>query len=201
MTLKILGITGPIGCGKSTVSAMTRELGAIDVIDADAVVHELMGANTELTREVGSAFGTHVIAADGSVDRAALGGLVFDDPADLIRLENLVHPRVRDRLAEVVRFHRETGANGILTLEAIRLLDSPVREWADTIWMVTCKAETQRARLRDLRGYSEGEADRRIDATPSFAAEGTVTIIVNDGPLEDLRATVASAWQSVVGSR
>lgn len=198
--LAILGITGPIGCGKSTVAALTPALGAIDVIDADIVVHQLMGPNSDLSARIGHEFGPDVMAADGSVDRARLGAIVFAETERLRTLEELVHPAVRRHIAGVIQEGHASGQKGVITIEAVRLLDSPMRDWATAIWVVTCRRQAQLARLLSTRGYTAAEADSRIRSAPAFGARG-VTTLRNDGSIDRLRQTVVAAWADSFGPK
>jgi dephospho-CoA kinase len=195
--LAILGITGPIGCGKSTVAAMTRDLGALDLIDADRVTHELMQAGTELSESIGTEFGNDVLALDGAVDRRHLAEMVFRHPAALRRLEALVHPEVRHEINLRVDGLRHAGASGVVTIEAIRLLDSPIAGEASAIWLVECDAALQIERLEASRQYGAGEAERRIAAQPEFDVSGVSACIINDGGLAELKARVVEEWGAV----
>jgi dephospho-CoA kinase len=175
---------------------MTGEMGALAVIDADAVVHDLMATGTNLTDDIVRSFGEHVRAPDGSVDRSALGKLVFRDTQALRTLESMVHPAVRSAIAGQIKEYADAGASGVITVEAIRLLQSPLREQSNRIWIVRCDAGLQKRRLREERGYGEAEIGSRIAASPDFE-DADATIITNDGSLNELWEAVAAAWTSV----
>jgi dephospho-CoA kinase len=193
----VIGLTGNIACGKSTVVAMLDELGA-ETIDGDRVAHQLMGPNSPLGPEISAAFGEHVIRADGSVDRAALGQIVFSDPAALARLEEIVHPPVvahkRQRIAE--------PGPDVLVLDAIKLFEAGIAADCDEVWVVTCTREQQIARIIARNHVDRAEAERRINAQPpqeEKVAKADV-VIDNSGALEHTREQVLSNWRRLTGA-
>lgn len=210
----LIGLTGNIACGKSTVVGLLRELGA-HAIDADRVTHELQRPGEPVYQQIVAAFGPGILAEPGGpIDRRALGAIVFADPAALRRLEQIVHPAVHARieawLAEVARAGvGEWGSEGIdasispprpvAVIDAIKLLESGWKPICDAIWVVTCAPEQQLARLMRTRGMSEDEARARIAAQPpqvEKVAQATVAID-NSGSLESTRRQVAAAWSSL----
>lgn len=189
---RILGITGPIGCGKTTVGNILLRLGAPERIDADAVVHDLMAAGTPTTSAIHEAFGDAVLRPDGSVDRARLGHIVFNDSEALRRLESIVHPAVRRRVRQrVAALHDQQG---VIVVDAIKLLQSELLELVDTVWVVRCNQETEIARLMKNRGMSEEGARARIEASPSFVGDKVSRVIENDGDEHELEQQVTEAW-------
>lgn len=187
---RVLGITGPIGCGKTTVGDMLLELGAYERIDADRVVHQLMGAGTQTSIAVGMAFGSGILNEDGSVNRARLGEIVFRDPAKLRALEEIVHPAVRKVIREQLD---RAGPGGVTVLDAVKLLQSDLLPLTETVWVVQCAYEAQLQRLTD-RGLSSEAAMARIGAQPDFDDPHVSRVISNSGSLSDLRRQVGDAW-------
>jgi len=173
---------------------MTRDLGAVEVIDADRVTHHLMQPGTELSAAIGREFGVGVLSADGSVNRQKLGEAVFPDRDALTHLESIVHPMVRQSIAERIESLLRSGAKGIVTVEAIRLLDSPIADLAAAIWLVQCSHDVQMTRLIERRDHSPDEAGRRMAAEPRFDLTRVTNVIRNDLTIDDLRARVSSAW-------
>jgi dephospho-CoA kinase len=157
----IIGLTGPIGCGKSTVARWLEERGAV-AIDADDVAREVTAPDEPLVEEIIAEFGDGVRAGDGSLDRAALGRIVFADPDRLRVLEAIVHPAVRPRILERVAAAESAGAP-IVVIEAIRLVEGGLADLCDEIWLVVCDATDQRARLSGRAG-GRRDADQRIAA-------------------------------------
>jgi dephospho-CoA kinase len=173
---------------------MVSDLGARAVLDADAVTHRLMASGQDLTAAISVEFGTGVLGGDGAVDRRRLGDIVFGDPSALRRLEALVHPEVRHFIESRIMELRRERIDGIVAVEAIRLLDSPVAALADAIWLVVCTPSVQTDRLVRARGYSASDAERRIGAGPLFDQADVTETIVNDSTLELLRDRVDEAW-------
>jgi dephospho-CoA kinase len=157
----VIGLTGPIGCGKSTVAGWLEELGGV-VVDADRIAREVTAPGEPALDAVIEAFGEEFMAADGSLDRAALGRVVFSDPAALATLEAIVHPAVRPRIEEAVRAAADAGAP-LVVIEAIKLVEAGHAARCDEVWLVTCDAATQRERLVG-RGTNEADAATRIAA-------------------------------------
>jgi dephospho-CoA kinase len=194
MTVKI-GLTGGIGCGKSAVGAVLRELGA-EYADADRLVHELLAAGSPVLEQVAGRFGTEVLAADGGVDRKRLGAIVFGDRAALRDLEDLLHPAVRAEL----RRRMAASTAPAFVLDAIKLIEGGLYRDVDSVWVVTCEPAEQRRRLVELRGMAPEEAEARIAAQPPQAERlpYAQVVIANDGALADVRRQVEEAWGRVV---
>ncbi|HEX4897625.1 MAG TPA: dephospho-CoA kinase [Candidatus Limnocylindrales bacterium] len=193
MTLRI-GITGPIGCGKSTVAGWLGELGAT-VIDADRIARDVVEPGEPAFEAVLAAFGSGVRSADGELDRAALGRLVFADPAALRRLEAIVHPAVRPRiLAALVA--AEAAGEPATVIEAIKLVEGGLADLCDEVWLVTCDPAAQRARVM-ARGAEAADADARIRAQGDLAARlrpAASRVVDTSGSLAATRAEVAAAY-------
>lgn len=193
----LIGVTGNIACGKSAVLERLAELGA-ETIDADRVVHALMEPGEPVWEAVRREFGPGVIAADGRIDRRALGAIVFADPAQLQRLEALTHPAVRARILALAEA-AAGRAVPILVVDAIKLYEGGLADYCDETWAVTCAPEQQLARLMRRNGFSEAEARLRIDAQPPQAekAARADVVIDNSGTPEATRALVDAAWERV----
>lgn len=194
----IIGLTGNIATGKSTVAHMLQELGA-EVIDADKVAHGVMAPGGEAWAAIRAAF-PGVIAADGTVDRRALGTIVFADPAALARLDAIVHPAVgRALVRQLAALRAQPESPQVVVIEAIKLLEGGLAPLCDAVWLVVAPRAVQVQRLRETRGLSPEEAAARIDAQPPAEpkrAQADV-VIVNDGSLAHLRSQVQDAWQKI----
>lgn len=156
-----IGLTGPIGCGKSTVAGWLAEDGAV-VVDADEVAREVTAPGEPALAAIAEQFGHDVVRADGSLDRAALARIVFADEVRLRELEAIVHPAVRPRLLAAVEAAESAGAP-IVAIEAIRLVESGLAALCDEVWLVACEPGEQRKRLAG-RGDEPADAERRIAA-------------------------------------
>lgn len=190
----VIGLTGNIATGKSTVLQILEELGA-EVIDADRVAHDLMAPGMPAHQGVVAAFGDGVLAPGGTIDRKALGAIVFRDPERLRQLDRIVHPAVVQRIAE--RLPQITRP--VVVIEAIKLIEAGLTALCDEVWVVTSLPETQAARLMATRGLSREEALARINAQPPQGEKAAAArvVIENDGTREQLRARIAGEWERI----
>ncbi len=191
---RIIGITGNIACGKTVVGYMLLELGADRYIDADAVVHQLYESGQPIAVKVAEAFGPAVVAADGSVERKALGEIVFENVEAMRRLEAIVHPAVGAALANELASVSETG---IAILDAVKLLEGGSGKFCQSKWLVTCPEEQELARLMARNHLSKETALVRLHAQPSVAARLALVdeVIDNGGSLDETRRQVSEAFE------
>lgn len=201
--LYLIGLTGGIACGKSTVIGQLNGLGA-QTIDADRVTHQVQQPGTPTYAAIAAAFGAGVLSVpDGPIDRRALGAIVFADPARLRELEQIVHPAVRAAIRAwldgVGDAAAARGERAVAVIDAIKLIESSWASECDAIWVVTCAPEQQVERLIRTRGLSEGEAQARIAAQPPQASRlaHASVVIDNSGPPEVTQAQVAAAWAAI----
>jgi dephospho-CoA kinase len=187
----LIGLTGNIATGKSTVARTLAELGAV-VIDADQVAHEVMRAGSPVHAAVVAAFGPQIVGEDGEIDRAQLGAVVFSDPQALARLEGLVHPAV---IQEVAR--RQAAAKAPVVVEAIKLIESGMAAGCDSLWVTTCPPQEQVRRLMVEREMSWEEAERRVRVQPLQAEKIARADVVIDtgGALSRTQEQVRAAWR------
>jgi dephospho-CoA kinase len=193
--VKVIGLTGNIGCGKTAVAGMLRRLGA-EFVDADLLVHELLGPDTAVTAAVARRFGEAILKEDRSVNRQALARVVFADPKALRDLERLTHPAVT---REVDRRIAEARAP-VMVVEAIKLLESDLYLRCDQVWVVTCAEEQQVERLITSRGMLREDALQRIRAQPPAAEKlaRADVVIDNSGGLDETLRQVQAAWQALL---
>lgn len=193
-----IGLTGPIGCGKSTVAGWLWQHGAA-VIDADAEARAVTEPGGAVLEAVIARFGEAFRGADGSLDRAAMARLVFEDPAALADLEAIVHPAVRPRILAAIDAAEAAGAPAIV-IEAIKLVEGGLAELCDEVWLVDCKPATQRARLAG-RGMDPTEARRRIAAQGDLVARlrpYATRVLATDGTPRETEARAAALYAAAL---
>ncbi|MDA2957178.1 MAG: dephospho-CoA kinase [Ilumatobacteraceae bacterium] len=188
----LVGLTGGIGSGKSTVSDLLRQRGAI-VVDADAITREVQLPGSPVLVELAEAFGDHVIAADGTLDRAAVANVVFGDPEALKRLNAIVHPAVGRLMNDRILEQRAT--KNVVILDIPLLTENP-REGLQGRIVVDVPVETQVERLVSFRGFTEDDARARIarQATRDERLAGADFVIDNSGAPEDLAEQIDRLW-------
>jgi dephospho-CoA kinase len=193
-----VGLTGGIASGKSTVSALLAELGAV-VIDADRLAREVVAAGSPGLEQVVAAFGPDVLTADGQLDRPKVGALVFADPELLRTLEGIVHPLVRARSVEL----EQSAPAGAMVVHDIPLLaETGQADRFDAVIVVDVEEETQVERMLRDRGMTREDALARIGAQASRKQRRAVAtyVIENTGTREDLRDKVTEVFRRLLES-
>lgn len=193
----IIGLTGNIGTGKSLVLKMLEQKGAI-VIDADAISRRVMLKDAPAYQPVLDEFGRYILGEDGEIDRKKLGRLVFADENALRTLENIVHPFVRQAIHALL--DNSTTPGQIFAIEAVKLLEGPLKQLCDAIWVVTVRPEVSLQRLVTKRGMSEQDARQRIefqgsDEPKRLAAD---VLINNEGSASETWRQVSDAFNQVL---
>lgn len=185
-----IGLTGPIGCGKSTVAGWLAEAGAA-IIDADAIARDVTAPGEPALDAVIERFGRSLLREDGTLDRAALGRIVFADDAALRDLEAIIHPAVRPRIEAAVHAAEAAGAQ-VVVVEAIKLVEAGYAAQCDEVWLVVCDPGAQRSRLT-RRGLPDADAEERIASQGDLAerlAPAATRIVDTSGPADEVKATV-----------
>jgi dephospho-CoA kinase len=202
--LYLIGLTGNIGCGKSTVVASLAELGA-QIIDADTVTRQVMDLGQPAYQQIVDVFGANILQAPhGPIDRPALGRIVFGDPAALKMLESIVHPATRQAilswLHECDVAAQAEQRRAVAVVDAIKLIEAGYPTFCDAVWVVVCDEAVQLRRLIELRGMSEADARQRIAAQPPQRAKVEVAdlVIDNSGTIEATRQQVIAAWERIL---
>jgi dephospho-CoA kinase len=194
MGVRLIGLTGGIGSGKSSVAAMLADRGA-HVIDADRVGHEVYRPGTDGFTRVVEAFGREIVGPDGTIDRRRLGAVVFADPEALARLNAIVHPLIREELGRRVADALAADPDRVVVVEAAILMEAGWH-FFERVWVVVVDPETAIDRVVASRGLSRDDVARRIDAQMSNEARRARADVVidNGGDFEALRASVEAAW-------
>ncbi len=190
----VIGLTGNIATGKSVVRKMLEHVGAFG-IDADALSHRALEVGAPGYQRTVDAFGVYILKGSGEIDRQKLGQLVFADPSALKMLESIVHPIVRQGVDHLVR----KSKSPVVVIEAIKLLESPLKDSCDVIWVTTASEATQLARLKKHRSMDEAAARQRMDnqSAQSQKILAADTVIDNSGTIEETWEQVKEAWKDI----
>jgi dephospho-CoA kinase len=193
----IIGLTGGIGSGKSTVAQYLAELGAV-VIDADKVGHEAFQPGTPLYNEVISAFGKEIIASDGNIDRKKLGQVVFADPEARERLNQMTWSRIWEMIVARINNLRQQNMD-VVVVEAFGLIEAGWHKLVDRVWVVSVSEKAVVDRLKKQRGMTEAEILARIRSQPSNEERMKYADVVirNEGKPEEVRRKVGELWKTL----
>ena len=193
----IIGLTGNIATGKSTIMQMAAERGAT-IIDADKVGHSIL-QNEQVKQTLRDTFGDTIFDIDGEVIRPALGKIVFGDSAKLKQLEGITHPAIRQEIGQRIA----DATSSVVIVEAIKLLEGPLKEHAQQIWVTACEPETQVARLIEFRGMNNADARQRVNAQSPQSAKIEQADVVFDtnGTLADTKRQFLEIWSKVISNQ
>jgi dephospho-CoA kinase len=194
-----IGLTGGIGSGKSTVTALLAELGA-PIIDADKVGHAIYEPGGPAYADMVAAFSDQILAPDRTIDRKKLGPIVFGDPAALKRLNSIVHPKMFARMREMVDEKRAAGERKPIVIEAAILIEANWQPLFDEIWLVVTSHAQVLARIERDRGMAREQIESRIRAQlpDDQRRKHATTVITNDGTIDALRAAVTDLWNGAI---
>ena len=196
--MKMIGLTGGIGSGKSTVARFLKKLGA-EVVDLDKVGNEVIKKPKYTYLKLVREFGETILNKDGEIDRTKLGKIVFSDPPALERLNSIVHPEIDKFIVEKTKdcLHQSIE---VLVLEAAAMLEAK-RDWqVDEIWVTITPDNIALQRIKDRPGYGEAEAKARIRSqmTNEERIKRANVVINNDGTLDELEARVKIEWEKLI---
>ena len=197
----VLGVTGGVGTGKSTVLGMLARLGA-ETVDADEIAHDVLARDTPAYQRVVERFGEQVLATDRQIDRSALGSIVFRDPDARKFLEDVTHPAIIARMQALIDGFRANppSADAVLALEIPLLFECGLEDTVDQVMVVAAEQRTQVDRLTTGGAASREEALRRIAAQMPLAhkIDRADKVIWNDGMLQALECSVRAAWGEIL---
>jgi dephospho-CoA kinase len=195
--MKVIGLTGGIGSGKTTVAQFLAKLGAV-VIDADKIGHEVLRSDAEVWQEVVAAFGEGVLNPNGSISREKLGRIVFGAPESLPKLNVIMHPRIVKGVRTQLERCRKNGV-GVVVVEAPLLLEAGWASMVDEVWVTVASEATILRRLKERTGLSEIESLERIRAQMSVAerVKGAYVVIDTDCELNELKEKVSELWREL----
>ena len=195
--MKVIGLTGGIGSGKSTVSKFLAHLGAV-VIDADKVGHEVFKPGTKAWQEVVDAFGQGIISADGTIDRRKLGEIVFSNPGARAKLNQVMHPLIYEQVKSRMEEYGRKGA-AIIIVEAPLLLEVGWKSLVDEVWVTSASEATVIKRLKEQKGLPEAQSLARIRAqlTDEERIRQADVVIDTDCALDELKERVEALWRKL----
>lgn len=193
----LVGLTGGVATGKSTVARMFHQCGA-SIIDADLLARQVVEPGRPAWREIVKAFGRGILRPDRTIDRAALAGIVFADYRKLRRLGAIIHPRVAREQAKLVRAIVDKHPRAVIIYDAPVLIEAAAHKRMDRLAVVTARRDTQIARLRRRNGLSRAEALRRIRSQMPLSRKRRLAddILDGDRPLAELRRQVARLFRT-----
>jgi len=196
---RVVGLTGGIGSGKSTVGRMLESLGA-HVIDADRIAHNLYDSDPDLTDELQGLFGKDIVDPEsGKIDRKALGSLVFADPEKRERLESYLHPKIRERIQREIDSAKSKSPLPLIVVEAALMVETGYYKNFDGLIVVKAEPHDQKARISKRDGATEDEVSRRMatQASLSEKLKEATWVIDNSGTLEETRKQVERLYETL----
>ena len=195
--MKVIGLTGGIGSGKSTVAQFLEELGAV-IVDVDKIGHEAIKPGSEAWERVVSEFGKSIVTVSGDIDRAKLGEIVFNNHEALLRLNQIIHPIIDNMLMAKLEECRRKGVK-VVVLEAAAMLEAGRASQVDEIWITVAPESAVLQRLSGRSGYSEEESKARIHAQLSNEEriKHADVVIDTDCSLDELKARVTVFWHQL----
>ncbi|MDP6102141.1 MAG: dephospho-CoA kinase [Dehalococcoidia bacterium] len=197
----VIGLAGGIGTGKSAVSRILEELGAV-VLDADRFGHEVYLPNTDGLKEVVAAFGKDVLLPNGEVDRRTLGGKVFGNPEAMAKLNAIAWPRIRQRIEDEIEERRREGTQ-VVVLDAAVLIEAGWTDATDEVWVVTSPETHVIQRIQTRNNLTEEQVRARMNSQMSTVerVQHADIVVDNDGSLEELRRKVQALWEDRLASK
>jgi len=195
--MKVIGLTGGIGSGKSTVARFLAGLGAV-VIEADKLGHEALKPGTRVWQDVIAAFGREILTPEDEIDRSKLAAKVFADSGALERLNRIIQPRIREMIEARLEQYRQQGVE-VVVLDAPLLFEVGDADLVDEIWVTVASEETVLRRLRERSGLSEQESLARIRSQMSNEerVKRADVVIDNGCSLDELKDMVSKLWQGL----
>ena len=195
--MKLVGLTGGIASGKSTVARILENLGAA-ITNADVLAREVVEPDQDAWKEIVASFGADTLQADRTLDRTKLRTIIFNDPEARKKLEAIIHPRVRALAEQRIREHAAAGY-AVIVYEVPLLFEGNLHEWLRPVILVACDVNTQRARLQERDQLTQTEAQKHIDAQMSLEEKRRLAdyVIENDGSLADLERQVRTVLEKI----
>lgn len=197
--MKIIGLTGGIASGKSTVSCILSRLGAL-IIDADKIAREVVEPGEKALGLIVREFGDNVLKSNGTLNRKALGNIVFNDPKKLSLLNEITHPEIRKRILEYIKRYTSKEENRAIIIDAAVLIESGMHEFVDEVWLVYVDYKTQLSRLMERDNLDLKEAEARIKSQMPVEDKIKLShkVIDNTGDIAYTEHQVKKLWTDIM---
>ncbi len=194
----VVGVTGNMGSGKTTVSRMLRDMGA-EVVDADQLAREIVQPHRPAWRELVAEFGSSILREDGTIDRRRLARMVFADAERLRRLNEITHPRIIEEIDARIRAARRRGDTRVLVIDAPLIIEAGMVSMVDRIWLVRADQEVRMQRLLQRGEYTRSEIRDRLRAQmpENEQLRYADAVIDNSGCIEETRRQVRALWEEL----
>jgi dephospho-CoA kinase len=195
--MKVIGLTGGIGSGKSTVAKLLAEMGAV-VMDADKVGHEVFQPGTEGWKDVVNTFGSEILTDYGEINRKKLAEIVFNNPEALSKLNQIIHPRAHDLVKSRLNDYRKQGVE-VVVLEVVLLIEAKWTDLVDEVWVIIASEDKVVNRLKQQRGMSKEEILVRISSQMSNdeRVKYADVVIRNDDDIDKLKLNIKELWKNI----
>lgn len=195
----VIGLTGGIASGKSTVSAKLKELGAA-VIDADLLARDVVRKGEIAYNKIVQCFGEDILLPGGDIDRKKLGNIVFSDKEKLALLNSITHPEIINRMKERIQELKAEGAK-VIVVDAAILIEMGLHKYVDSVWVLSVDRETQMKRLVERDKFNYREAENRINSqfTNEVRKKYADVVIDNSKPIEEVEKRLEELWNNITG--
>jgi len=195
----VIGLTGGIASGKSTVSAKLKELGAA-VIDADLLARDVVRKGEIAYNKIVQCFGEDILLPGGDIDRKKLGNIVFSDKEKLALLNSITHPEIINRMKERIQELKAEGAK-VIVVDAAILIEMGLHKYVDSVWVLSVDRETQLKRLVERDKFNYREAENRINSqfTNEVRKKYADVVIDNSKPIEEVEKRLEELWNNITG--
>ena len=199
--MRVIGLTGGVGTGKSTASKFLQQMGAY-ILDADKVAHESYLPDMPAWNDLIATFGEELLQPNLEIDRKKLGGIVFNDPAALAKLNSIVHPRMREMMERKLKALKAQGVEAVV-LEAAILIEANWTPLVDEVWTTEAPEETVIKRLQERSNWTEQQIRDRIRSqlTPQERAAQAQVVIDTECSLDEVRDKLRDLWVTRVGNK
>lgn len=196
--MKIIGLTGGIASGKSTVSKMLKDLGAI-IIDADEIAREVTQKGKAAYMDIINYFGKEILLESGDINRKKLANIVFGDTSALKKLNDITHSRIFKIIEDKINFYKKNQVNGVIILDVALLIETDLKHMVDEIWLITIDKDIQKSRLIKRNNLSMDEVNKRISAQMPLEEKIQYAdyLIDNSGDIKDLKVQVEKLWEMI----